>query len=111
VLQSQLPGAVLPKQTPIPDVPPHPPNRPMPSLVHSRRFRGSSNRGAGSGNGPKETARSTRVLGWRALRLRLRNFRRADARSLRRRLALEMVREHRDQKNNRDRHAQHIKQN
>jgi hypothetical protein len=32
-------------------------------------------------------------------------------RSLRRRLALEMVREHRDQKNNRDRHAQHIKQN
>jgi hypothetical protein len=61
VLQSQLPGAVLPEQTPIPNVPPDHLHGAVDSLVHDRSFRRPSNRDANCVAGPK---RVTGELGW-----------------------------------------------
>jgi hypothetical protein len=44
-LQTEFPRAILPEQTPVPDVAPYHLHAPMPGLVHERTFRSSSNRG------------------------------------------------------------------
>jgi len=56
-LQAQLPRAVLPEQTPVPDVPPHHLNAAVSSLIHNRTLRSSGDSRTSGVTGPQGCAK------------------------------------------------------
>jgi hypothetical protein len=55
-LESQFPGAILPEQTSLPDIPPHHLHGPMPRLIHDRPFRRARDGRASGVTGPQRMA-------------------------------------------------------
>ena len=75
-LQSQFPDAILPKQTPLSDIPPHHLHRPMSGLVHDRPLGGPGNRRRCGMSGPKRMPRELchRLVPGVPIQLRVESF-------------------------------------